>query len=95
MQASPNLPGGGQVEPERRLDREKLTHFYNRKSLEIVREGSLPEKLSLVSSVSVTLCGSKTKGGLFYLLSIYLPEGKTECLNKFTSLILFKNMFAS
>lgn len=90
MQASPNLPGGGHVGPERRSDREKLIDFYNRKSFKIVREGSLPEELNLVSSVSVTLRGSRTKGDLFYLLSTYLPGGKTECLNKFTNLILFK-----
>ena len=38
---------------DQRSDRGKLTYFYSRKSLYFVREGGLPERLSLMSSYFV------------------------------------------
>lgn len=74
---------------DQRPDRGKQTYFYSRKSFYFVREGGLPERLSLMSSVSVTLCQSRTKGVLIYLLSMYLPGGRQRAYKNFLVSCIF------
>lgn len=53
------------------------------------REESLPQKLSLISNVSIMFYRSRTSVNLFCLLPMYLPGGNGMLIKIYQSLTFF------
>lgn len=71
----PSWPGGGRVVPEGQIEEHRHNSIVENPFI-LSEKVVLPERLSLVFCIIVTLCRSRTKGILIYLLSIYLLGGR-------------------